>query len=136
MVQDCVFARSSEFQFGFQRKNGYSPGFAGSEFGERTGITLVWQVRKKASSFLPTPNPGRFRVWSKNRAKPWFGRFEVRRKASSFLRTPNTGRFGVRRKNRAEPLFGRFGVGRKDRAQPEEKKKEKKIKKEKKWEKK
>ena len=45
MVQDCVFARSSEFQFGVRRKNGYNPGSAGSEFGERTGITLVRQVR-------------------------------------------------------------------------------------------
>ena len=39
------FARSSEFQFGVRRKNGYNPGAAGSEFGERTGITLVRQVR-------------------------------------------------------------------------------------------
>ena len=45
MVQDCVFARSLEFQFGertgitlvrqVRRKNGYNPGSAGLEFGER-----------------------------------------------------------------------------------------------------
>ena len=29
MVQ--IFARSSEFQFGVRRKNGYNPGSAGSE---------------------------------------------------------------------------------------------------------
>ena len=44
MVKDCVFTRSSEFQFGVRRKNGYNPSSAGSEFGERTGITLVRQV--------------------------------------------------------------------------------------------
>ena len=35
MVQDCVFAGRSEFQFGVRRKNRYNPGSAGSEFGER-----------------------------------------------------------------------------------------------------
>ena len=55
MVQDCVFARSSKFQFGVRRKNGYNPGSAGSEFGERTGITLVRQVR---SGVRTGPNPG------------------------------------------------------------------------------
>ena len=71
MVQDCVFAPSSELQFSFWRKNGFNPGSAGMEFGERTGITLVCRfgVQRKASSFLLTlagsgfgvrtgPNPG------------------------------------------------------------------------------
>ena len=47
MVQDCVFARSSEFQFGVSRKNGYQPSSAGLELGERLDITLVRQVRRK-----------------------------------------------------------------------------------------
>ena len=64
MVQDCVFARSSEFQFGVRRKNGYNPGSAGLEFGERKGITLVLQVRslEKGQLLSPTPNLGRFGV--------------------------------------------------------------------------
>ena len=37
MVQDCVFVRSSEFQFGVRRKNAYNPGSTGSEFRERRG---------------------------------------------------------------------------------------------------
>ena len=113
MVQNCVFAQGSELQFG-----------------GRMGITLVWQVwssekewvlpwfgrfgvQRKASSFLQTPNPGRFRVQSKNWTKPWLSRFGVWRMASSFLWTLNTGRFRVRRRNRAKPLFGKSGIRRK-----------------------
>ena len=96
MVQDCVSARSSEFQFGVRRKNGYNPGLEGSELGERTGITLVWQVQRKASSFLRTLNPGRFRVRSKNWAEPWFGRFgqNLRPVPFSELRTLAGSQFG------------------------------------------
>ena len=91
MVQDCVFAQSSEFQFGFKRKNVYNPGLAGSEFGQflspnpgrfssgyELGRTLLTKVPRKASSFLRTPNPGRFGFQRKNRARPWFGRFGER----------------------------------------------------------
>ena len=56
MVQDCVFARRLEFQFGVGRKNGYNAGWAGSEFGERTGITLVRQVRSSEKGQFHSPN--------------------------------------------------------------------------------
>ena len=51
-----------EFGVSVRRKNGYNPGSAGSEIGERTAITLVWQVQSSASSFLQTLNPGWFGV--------------------------------------------------------------------------
>ena len=57
MVQDCAFAWKSEFQFGVRRKNEYNPGSAGSEFGEKTGITLVRQVRSSEKGL------GRILVW-------------------------------------------------------------------------
>ena len=97
MVQDCVFAQSSEFQFGVRRKNGYNPGSAGSEFGERPvpfselptlagseiGVRtvpnqdlvrpgLVRQVRSSEKGQFLSPNSEPRR---KHRAEPWFGRF-------------------------------------------------------------
>ena len=59
MVQDCVFAPSSEFQFGVWRRNGYNPGSAGSEFGERMGIILVRHLRssEKGHLFSPSSEP-------------------------------------------------------------------------------
>ena len=105
MVQDCVFARSSEFQFGVRRKKGYNPGSAGSEFEEKTCITLVQQVRSSEKAQFLSLNPGRFRVRRKNWVEPRFGGFRVLRKASSFLQTQNPGKFGVRRNDRAEPFL-------------------------------
>ena len=130
MVQDCVFARTSEFKFGVRRKNLYNPGLAGSEFGERMGITLVQQVWRKVSSFLRTLAGSEFRVRTgpkPDSAGAEVGLFLSPNTAGSEFRertgpnpgsagsekgqflSPNPGRFGVRRKDRAEPWFGRFG---------------------------
>ena len=70
MVQDCVFAQSSEFQFGFKRKNVCNPGLAGSEFGQ----------------FL-SPNPGRFGVRGMNWVEPCLRMFRERPVPFSELRT-------------------------------------------------
>ena len=40
MVQNCLFARISEFQFGVRSKKRVQPSSAGSEFGESTGPNL------------------------------------------------------------------------------------------------
>ena len=56
MVQDCVFAQSSEFQFGVR-----NPGSAGSKFGERTRPNLGWQNRSSEKG------PGRTLVQSSER---------------------------------------------------------------------
>ena len=47
-------------QFGVRRKNGYNPGSAGSDFGERTGLTLVRQVRSSEKGQFLSSN-----------SKPW-----------------------------------------------------------------
>ena len=81
-------------RFGVRRKNGYNPGSAGSEFGERMGITLVWQVRSSEKGQFLSPNSEPWQVRSKNWAAPWFCRFGVRRKASSL--SPNSEPWQVR----------------------------------------
>ena len=55
MVQDCVF--SPEFGVSVQssEKEGYSPVSAGLEFGERTGIILVRQVRSSEKGQFLSP---------------------------------------------------------------------------------
>ena len=69
LVQDCVFTRSSEFQFGVRRKDRSNPG---SEFRfgvpvrsseKGSGLTLVRQVRSS----------------EKGTGGTWFGRFGERK---------------------------------------------------------
>ena len=59
MVQDCVFARSLEFQFGVRRKNGYNPGSVGLELGERP-VPFSKHLTLAGSEFRVRvgPNPG------------------------------------------------------------------------------
>ena len=141
LVQDCVFTRSSEFQFGIRRKDRAKPwfGFPVRSSEKGSGLTLVWQVRGS----------------EKGTGRTWFGRFGVRKGPNPGLAVSVFGEktgldpgsagsefgerssqkpgladskfgertwlkpdlefgFGVRRKERAEPWFGRFVVWRKN----------------------
>ena len=118
------------------RKNGYNPGSAGSEFGERTGIILVRQVCSLEKGKCLSPNSEPWQVRSSPGVKK-LGQALVPLVRSSekgqFL-SPNSESWQARswRKDTAEPWFGRFGVRRTElqRKEKNETKKEKRKKKE------
>ena len=86
MVQDCVFAQSSEFQVGVRSQTKLT--LVQRVHSSEKGPDIFWQVRNKARFFLKNPKSDRFGVWRKDRAKPWFDRFGVPRKTGSFSELP------------------------------------------------
>ena len=114
MVQDCVFARSLEFQFGVRRKNWYNPDSAGLDFGERP-VPFSELLTLAGSEFRVRtgPNPGSAGLEFGERPVPFS---ELRTLAGSEFgeRTgPNLGLAGSEFDERtSHPWFGRFGVGR------------------------
>ena len=129
------------FGVSVRRKNGYNPGSAGSEFGERTGIILVRQVCSSEKGKCLSPNSEPWQVRSSPGVKKLGQTLvpQVRSSEKGQFLSPNSEPWQARswRKDTAEPWFGRFGVRRTElqRKEKNEKKKKKGRKKKKEKEK-